>query len=196
MKYVNSPFSLTRKNYCIFPSVEDLADTLLQLVRIESSHNDTTLRHTPALLEPREMIRFELLSNNPPEGTDHGEYSGEYSEQIPPESPQMSERLDIAVGSHNGKMNSISSRVWWAVEASHEMLFHWLCPPSFNNMRDKMKKKHCSVQYNLMYWLCFAATFLSLFLGREVHILFCQGWSMPFIHSKFLFGVRWHVLSR
>ena len=55
------------------------------------------------------------------------------------------------------------------------MLFHWLCTKSFNEDQTLEEQRAApSVKRNPLYWLAFIATFLSLWLGREFHILLDQ----------------------
>lgn len=67
-------------------------------------------------------------------------------------------------------------RVLWAVDASDEMLIHWLCPSAFHHQNPTLEaqRAHFCVKWNLFYGLAWLVTLLSLGLGREGHRLFNQ----------------------
>ena len=63
----------------------------------------------------------------------------------------------------------------WAADASDEMIFHWLCTAAFNDRGLDHARSTCVVRWNPLYWVAFLVTVLSLFVGREFHILLDQG---------------------
>ncbi len=68
----------------------------------------------------------------------------------------------------------VDRSIQWSKDASDEMIFHWLCPTSFNEKPLPDKRRACVVSCNPLYWLVFLMTFLSLWLGREFHLAFGQ----------------------
>lgn len=65
-------------------------------------------------------------------------------------------------------------RINWSWDATDEMLFE-LCPQRFKDQSLETRRQACIVKYNPLYWIVFFVIFISLWLGREFHILFGQG---------------------
>ena len=84
-------------------------------------------------------------------------------------------------------------RVEWSVDASDEMIFHWVCSSKFNEQELDVARQTCTVRWNPLYWIAFLATFLSLFVGREFHILLSQGGpvNMPEARQEYEVRVHW-----
>eukprot|EP00613_Pedinella_sp_CCMP2098_P032106 CAMPEP_0171725242 /NCGR_PEP_ID=MMETSP0991-20121206/24877_1 /TAXON_ID=483369 /ORGANISM="non described non described, Strain CCMP2098" /LENGTH=322 /DNA_ID=CAMNT_0012318343 /DNA_START=280 /DNA_END=1248 /DNA_ORIENTATION=+ len=83
-------------------------------------------------------------------------------------------------------------RLAWARDASDEMLFHWLCTSRFNAQTLEDQRNACVAKYNPFYWLAFLATFLSLWVGREFHILVYQGGPVNLSERRHEYEVRVH----
>jgi hypothetical protein len=81
-----------------------------------------------------------------------------------------------ANASSGGKHSPAWGRVLWAIDASDEMLIHWLCPSSFQRQYPTLatQRAHYCVKCNPLYWLAWIVTLLSLWLGREGHRLVDQ----------------------
>ena len=74
------------------------------------------------------------------------------------------------------------------------MLFHWLCPSGFNAKSLSEQRNACVVKWNPLYWACFLVTFLSLWLGREGHLVVGQGGAVSKEERREEYEVRVHWL--
>ena len=92
----------------------------------------------------------------------------------------------------SSRRNRIRGRVEWAADASDEMIFHWLCTAAFNDRGLDHARSTCVVRWNPLYWVAFLVTVLSLFVGREFHILLDQGNAVNAHEQRQEYEVRVH----
>jgi len=92
-------------------------------------------------------------------------------------SPHLGAQRTRRLSSDAGGVEPIEPfpRIQWSIDASDEMIFHWVCSRRFNEQPLPQQRKSWAVKWNIFYWGAFLVTLLSLWLGREFHIALEQG---------------------